>query len=192
MKAVYVGSFNPVTYGHLEVATTALMYAEDVIFVPVSDYYNKTSLTVSALHRIEMLKRALKNPKFKISRIEVDSTRQYKTIETLTFLKNVYHEELMLVIGADNLKEISRWYQAEELLKTYYLLVFNRNEDLKQIVLTDPLLAKYQERIHLVNDFDKDISSEQVRKLCKMKQSIEEYVPTEVASYIYEHKLYQE
>lgn len=192
MKTVYVGVFNPVTNAHVEIAEAALKYSDEVIFVPVSDRYFKETLNCSSTHRLNMLKLALHNEKFRISRIEIDSDHQNKTIETLNRLKELYHEDLILLIGGDNLKTFSKWFRPEEILQNYKLLVVSREESLDQIIKNDELLSKYEDRIIKIDDFDLDISSNLVRNNIINGLDTDSLIPFQVEQYIKENNLYKE
>ena len=67
---------------------------EKIIFVPVSNKYNKPGL-IEDKHRYNMLKKVCnKNSRFDISRIEMDNERQLFTIETLLELQKEYLDYL--------------------------------------------------------------------------------------------------
>ena len=58
-KAIYPGSFDPVTFGHLDIITRASGMFDEVI-VSVLDNCNKKAL-FSVEERVEMLKKATEN-----------------------------------------------------------------------------------------------------------------------------------
>ena len=68
-RAIYPGSFDPITNGHLDVLKRALKVFDEVI-VLVADNPNKKS-KFSALERVEMIKEATKD----LKGVKVDSTK---------------------------------------------------------------------------------------------------------------------
>lgn len=188
MKVIYVGSFNPVTKAHKMIADIASEYG-DIIFVPVSDYYKKDSLNTKALHRYNMLK--LISDKYEISRIEIDSNKQNKTIETLDLLKDFYNDDLILLIGGDNLKDLPNWHKIEELLNKYQILAISRDDNLENIIQNNELLRKYQDKIIIKDDIKIKISSNIVRDKIKNGLNVEKYLDDRVIEYIKRNKLYE-
>ena len=71
-KAIYPGTFDPITYGHIDVIKKALKIVDQVI-VAISDGNNKNYL-FSTDERIEIVKRALfSDLKLKQNKIKVIS-----------------------------------------------------------------------------------------------------------------------
>jgi nicotinic acid mononucleotide adenylyltransferase len=74
----------------------------------------------------------------------------------------------------------------------FQLLVFERQGTLT--LLEDPLIKQHADRIHLLplaGNLD-HVSSTRVRRLAGAGEPINELVPAEVASFIAEHRMYQE
>ena len=79
-----------------------------------------------------------KNPRFAISRIEMDNERQLFTIETLLELQKEYPDfELVFITGSDNLKELEMWQKADELVEKFKLLILERAEDKMENIIDD-------------------------------------------------------
>lgn len=68
-KAIYPGSFDPITNGHLDVLTKALKVFDEIIILVADNSNKKSRFTVE--QRIEMIKEATKQYK----NVKVDSTR---------------------------------------------------------------------------------------------------------------------
>ena len=191
---VFCGSFNPPLFSHLSFAENLINEGlEKVIFVPVSSRYNKKGL-IEDIHRLNMLKLICdKNDKFEVSDIELKSDEWMRTVDTLNAIKKLYPEyEIRLIIGTDNLKELYWWYEIENLLQNYKVIVLARDEDnIDEIISEDELLSKYK------NSFIKtklairtNLSSTYVRNLIKEKKKIRYLLPDEVIDYIYKNNLY--
>ena len=91
--AMLGGCFNPPLNSHFWIAQQMLneySEIEKIIFMPVNNIYPKNGL-VNKEYRYNMLKLICdKNEKMEVSRIELDSTRQLDTVETLNILQNQY------------------------------------------------------------------------------------------------------
>lgn len=191
---VFCGSFNPILNSHLSLAEGLINDGlEKVIFVPVSSKYQKEGL-VSDEHRFNMLKIVCKNnSKFDVSDIEIKSQKWMRTFDTLNALKDIYPEnEINLIIGTDNLKELYWWYEIEALLKNFKIIVLARDEDnIEEIINNDKLLSKYKKSFIKSNSYIRtNLSSTYVRNLIKNKKEIKYLLPDEVIEYIYKNNLY--
>ncbi|MGI6608588.1 MAG: nicotinate (nicotinamide) nucleotide adenylyltransferase [Erysipelotrichaceae bacterium] len=189
MNIVFCGSFNPVTMAHLLMAQTVinLLDADKVIFIPTSSLYSKPGL-VDDEERIYMINLAINdNDRFICSDIETEfalvNKRQLKTIETLSLLKKDYNN-LALLIGMDNYHSLDNWYNAEELVKNYKIVVYPRvgeNNDIESL----SLYQKYPDSfIFLDTTLTSNISSSLVRENYRKNKSNKYLVKDEVNDYI--------
>ena len=148
--AIFGGSFNPPLNSHFSLAEqmlTEYKNIEKVIFVPVSTKYNKKGL-LSNEHRYNMLKIVCdENENFEVSDIEQKQEKQLDTFDTLKLLKNEYPDHtLCFTMGTDNLKCISEWALAEELVNSFKFLVIERDEDsMDDIINADQFLLDYKD-----------------------------------------------
>ena len=194
--AVFGGSFNPPLNSHFSLAQQIVNEYENiekVLFVPVNSKYQKVGLLENE-HRYNMLKLVCdKNTDFLVSDIEIKQDRQLYTIETLKLLQKEYPENIIcFTIGTDNLKEISKWWCAKELVSKYRILVLERDKDnMEEIINKDDLLFKNRTSfIKLKENIRSNISSSFVRDKIKRGKSIRYLTPDEVYYYIKENNLY--
>ena len=194
--AIFGGSFNPPLNSHFSLADQILTEydnIEKVIFVPVSTKYNKKGL-ISNEHRYNMLKLICdKNDKFEVSNIELIQETQLDTLHTLELMEKEYpNHTLCFTMGTDNLKEISKWTLAEELVTKFKILVIERDEDdIEKIIENDEFLKKYRGSFLKVKEnIRSNISSTFVREKIKRGKSIRYFTPDEVYFYIKENNLY--
>ena len=180
--AVFGGSFSPVTNAHLALAEqiTNLYDIEKVIFLPVSDLYEKSGL-LPAEHRVEMLKLACEsNTKFEVSEIEVQSTTLLNTIDSLRTLGKRYPANpIAFVMGSDNLWLIETWDDFQELMDDYYFIVIPRNgNDPKKMIRKNPsLLVNLASFLIPEGYIRNDGNSTHVRDLLKVGKSVRYLVP---------------
>lgn len=194
--AIFGGSFNPPLNSHFLLAEqiyNELENIEKVIFLPVSSKYVKSGL-LSNEHRYNMLKLITdKNEHFEVSSIEMEQEEQLNTIETLDLLQKQYENNILyFIIGTDNLKEISTWNRAEELVQSYKILVLERGDDnFEEIINNDDFLIKYKNSFILLKESIRtNLSSTFVRKNLKEGKSIKYLIPEEVLKYIKDNNLY--
>ncbi len=184
--SVFGGSFNPPTVAHINLAKQILEEVgniEKVIFVPVSTKYNKSGLA-SDEERFNMLKCICDNEnRLEVSRIELDSSRQLFTIETLKEIqKQNPNKNICFVLGTDNLKELETWHKVEELMDTFKILVLKRdNDNIESIIKENHLLQKYRNSfIELDNIEQINLSSSCIREKLAKGEDITDLVPEEI------------
>ncbi len=186
-RVVYGGAFNPPTKAHLEVYRY-LLERVDVgcfVYLPVSSRYRKGDLA-SDTHRLRMLKLATTGlEKATVSDLELQDDAYYGTYESLRRL-DTPDQRTAFVLGADHLRTLPRWKQAEKLLSSFTFFVLNREgKDLEALIAADAFLYRHREAFKLFDDFKMEISSSMFRRRLDW-----ELVPEAVAEYIKEHNLY--
>ena len=116
------GTFDPIHHGHLVAASeVAHIFAlDEVIFVPTGQPYQKNDRKVSSAEDRYLMTviATASNPRFSVSRVDIDRPGPTYTIDTLRELhaKNGRDDELFFITGADALSEILTWHDADELL----------------------------------------------------------------------------
>jgi nicotinate-nucleotide adenylyltransferase len=182
------GSFNPIHFGHLLMAQSALenLKLDQVLFVPAHCSPFKTrNVLPSDQSRLAMVKSAIKgNPGFGVYEGELKRGGVSYTIDTLTELKASYPKaSFFLLIGADSLRKFHLWKDPQKILRLAKLAVLNR----------PGVDKKYPKRWTYVkvNMPAVDISSSDMRSRLKQKKSIWYLTPKNVIRYINRHRLYR-
>ena len=193
IRAVLGGSFDPVHHGHVALATHLLgaRLADEVLVIPAGQSPQKSSSVAEPEDRLAMCHLAF-DP---LDNVVVDDReilrggRSY-TVDTLEDL-NAAHpgENLVLVIGADNLAGFPSWRNPERIIKLAKLAVFPRDGlDISANACT--ALGIPPERVILVSDFDHPVSSSSVRAILAQGLVPDAQLPPGVARYICSHHLY--
>lgn len=191
------GSFNPPTIAHLHIASLAKEFtkAKKCIFLPVGDNYNKKGM-IPSKHRLMMLQSVICTESGDcIETYEIKCTSTPTTYQSLSYIKHKYGEEnnYYFVMGSDNLKDVSKWENANKLLDAFYLLTFKRaNLDSVEIINQDPFLTKYAKKIitlNIANDIIQYTSSSLVRNM-KTLEEARILIDPNVFDYIKRNKLY--
>lgn len=127
--ALFGGSFDPPHKGHQAIVqkVASLDDIDSVIIMPAFLNPFKTATLASAQKRLAWCKEVCHGDKVIVSDFEISQHRPVYTIETLKALEKDY-EVKYLVIGADNLAEIIKWKQFDEINARITWLVFTRDE----------------------------------------------------------------
>jgi nicotinate-nucleotide adenylyltransferase len=183
------GTFDPVHHGHLVAASEAAARfdLDEVIFVPTGQPSFKQHQDVTpAEHRYLMTVIATaSNPRFTVSRVDVDRAGTTYTVDTLRDLAaSRPGADLYFISGADAIEQILRWKEAARLftmaqfvavtLPGHVLSVAGLPAD-RVSVLEVPALA---------------ISSTDIRSRVRAGQPVWYLVPDGVVQYIAKHGLY--
>lgn len=195
---VFGGSFNPPLNSHFSLAEQIISEyknVEKVIFVPVSEKYEKEGL-LNNKYRYEMLKCVCdKNEKFEVSDIELRKERQPFTIETLERIQEKYQDKtIWFTTGSDNLKELNTWEKSDELVKKFKVLVLERDDDCLEEIINNNKFLKENENsfIKVKNNIRSSLSSSFVREKIREGKSIRYFTPAEVYSYIKTNNLFKD
>ena len=191
--AVMGGTFNPIHYAHLlsaEQVRTGLGY-DKILFIPSARPPHKVSDAdiIAPEHRYQMVLLAIaENPKFEVSRIELERAGPSYTIETLKALEKLYGNtrELGWIIGADSLIEYKIWKNFDEVLTRCVMIATTRpSYDLNRVP------SEIRNRVTTFPVTGVDISATVVRERIRKQLSIRYLVPETVRSYIDRHALYR-
>ena len=126
------GTFDPVHHGHLVAANevASLFLLDEVVFVPTGEPWQKTERDVApAEDRYLMTVIATaSNPRFSVSRVDVDRNGPTYTIDTLQDLRAQHGDdvELYFITGADALSQILSWRDAESLFELAHFVGVTR------------------------------------------------------------------
>jgi nicotinate-nucleotide adenylyltransferase len=129
---IYGGSFNPVHYGHVNVARRAIaeLGLDRLIVIPASVSPFKTD-TPTIFNRLEMLDDAFSGmEKTVVDRREIERGGVSYAIDTV---REIAAEnpgaELFFIIGEDSLAGLPRWKNADELSKLCTFKAFERTRE---------------------------------------------------------------
>ena len=185
---LFFGSFNPFHVGHKIIASYIRDFTkvQQVWFVvsPQSPMKTKKSL-LDQHHRLMIIKMEIEdNVNLDVSDIEFGLPTPNYTIDTLLYLSEKYpNHNFSLIMGDDNLNNITRWKNYEKILENYLIYVYPRkNVEMK---------IKHK-NIHIVKDVPKiEISSSLIRRLISEKKDASYLVPSKSWKYIEEMNFYK-
>ena len=116
------GTFDPIHNGHLVAASeVANMFdLDEVVFVPTGEPWQKSGKKVSAAEDRYLMTviATASNPRFKVSRVDIDRSGPTYTVDTLRDLRRFYPDaELFFITGADALASIVTWRDWEDMFE---------------------------------------------------------------------------
>src|SRR5512144_1400075 len=125
------GTFDPVHHGHLVAASevAALFRLDEVLFVPTGTPWQKADRQVApAEDRYLMTVIATaSNPRFTVSRVDIDRDGPTYTIDTLRDLHVQRADaELYFITGADALAQILSWKDSDGLFDLAHFIGVTR------------------------------------------------------------------
>jgi nicotinate-nucleotide adenylyltransferase len=184
------GTFDPIHHGHLVAASEVghFFSLDEVIFVPTGQPWQKYERKVSeAEDRYLMTVIATaSNPRFSVSRVDIDRPGDTHTIDTLRDLQAARGRdaEFFFITGADALARIMSWQDADELFKLAHFVGCTRpGHRLSDAGLPD-------ERVSLIEIPALAISSTACRERVRAGEPIWYLVPDGIVQYITKRRLY--
>jgi nicotinate-nucleotide adenylyltransferase len=189
------GTFDPIHHGHLVTAEEALWQfdLDEVLFVPTGQPWMKHERGVSpAEDRYLMTVIATSpNPRFRVSRIEIDREGPTYAVDTLRALRAMYGNEIELffITGADAILEILQWKDAEQTLELAHFIAATRpGYDIDRME-RDGVAA--HPRITVMDIPALAISSTDIRERVAKGRPIRYLVPEGITTYIEKARLYR-
>jgi nicotinate-nucleotide adenylyltransferase len=189
------GTFDPVHHGHL-VAASEVAHAfdlDEVVFVPTGQPWQKDDRRVSpAEDRYLMTVIATaSNPRFSVSRVDIDRPGPTYTIDTLRELRSFRGEdaEFFFITGADALSKMMSWQDAADLFKlAHFVGVTRPGHRLSTAGLTSAGVPRDQ--VSLIEIPALAISSTECRQRVAAGEPVWYLVPDGVVQYIAKRGLY--
>lgn len=129
-KVLYFGSFNPVHYGHVSIAryVAAMEDVGAVVIIPSPhNPFKDTSILADPQLRLSQVLTAFEglSPKISVSAIEYTLPEPRYTINTLKKIQQTCpNDELILLIGADNILGLEKWYHGKDILRDFEVWVY--------------------------------------------------------------------
>jgi nicotinate-nucleotide adenylyltransferase len=186
------GTFDPIHHGHLVAASEVQSWfgLSEVVFVPTGQPWQKAEREVSrAEHRYLMTVIATaSNPRFWVSRVDVDRGGPTYTIDTLRDLRAAMPDaDLYFITGADALSDIFTWRDASELFELAHFVGCTRpGYDMDPSTLD----GIPEDRVTIVEIPALAISSTDCRERQAAGDPVWYLVPDGVVQYINKYDLY--
>jgi nicotinate-nucleotide adenylyltransferase len=190
------GTFDPIHHGHLVAASevASQFKLDEVIFVPTGEPWQKADRAVSQREDRYLMTviATASNPRFSVSRIDIDRPGPTYTYDTLVDLHRELRAagdddpEMFFITGADALAQIMTWSNADKLLELAHFVGCTRPGH----HLDEPS-GLPSGAVSLVEIPALAISSTECRERIRSNQPIWYLVPDGIVQYISKRGLYR-
>lgn len=185
---VYGGTFDPPHLGHLVAASDACdaLGLDRLLWIPSAVHPLKRGVRTPAPVRLEMVRAAIAgDPRFGADDLELRRKGPSYTVDTLRALRARHPEaEIFFLTGADNLAEMPKWREPEEIARIATLAVVSREGETLPPDPPYPAVAVQVARL--------DVSSTEVRRRAAAGKSLRYLVPDAVRAIVERERLYRD
>ncbi|NNG40416.1 nicotinate-nucleotide adenylyltransferase [Flexivirga sp. ID2601S] len=184
------GTFDPIHHGHLVAASEvqARLGLDEVVFVPTGQPWQKAGRDVTPAEQRYLMTviATASNPRFTVSRVDIDRPGPTYTLDTLTDLRAQRPDtEMFFITGADALAQILSWRGVDQMWPLANFIGVTRPGH----ELSDKGLPR--DRVKLMEVPAMAISSTDVRRRVADGQPVWYLVPDGVVQYIGKYQLYR-
>ena len=182
------GTFDPIHYGHLVAASeaAAAFNLDEVVFVPTGEPWQKQNFTTGEHRYLMTVVATASNPRFKVSRVDIDRSGPTYTIDTLNDIRVEYPDaEIFFITGADAISQILSWKDIEKIWNMAHFVAVSRPGHKLAVPESPHGVVSLLEIPALA------ISSTDIRARVADKKPIWYLLPDGVVQYIAKHKLYR-
>jgi nicotinate-nucleotide adenylyltransferase len=185
------GTFDPIHHGHLVAASEVAHFfgLDEVVFVPTGQPWQKEDRQVSSSEDRYLMTviATASNPRFSVSRIDIDRGGPTYTIDTLRDLhaERGDEAEFFFITGADALSRLMSWQDVKELFALAHFVGCTRPGHR----LTGQGLP--EDQVSLVEIPALAISSTDCRQRVAAGEPIWYLVPDGIVQYITKRRLYR-
>ena len=185
---VFGGTFDPPHLGHLVAASDACdaLGLDRVVWIPSASHpFKRESVRTGPALRLEMVRAAIAgDDRFEADDLELRREGPSYTVDTLRELRARHPgAELFLLIGADNLADLPKWREPDELARLARLAVVSREGE-----AVPPHAGVEAAEVFITRV---DVSSTEVRRRVAAGRSIRYLVPEPVRETIAREGLYR-
>ena len=188
------GTFDPIHNGHLVAASEVAdkFSLDTVLFVPTGQPWQKADKQVTSAESRYLMKviATASNPRYGVSRVDIDRGGDTYTVDTLRDLRTRYPDaELFFITGADAMANIVSWHKWEDMFDmARFVAVTRPGCELSEAMMPDI----HECRIDLVDVPALAISSTDIRERAGQGRPVWYLVPDGVVQYISKNNLYAE
>ncbi|MEU3455954.1 nicotinate-nucleotide adenylyltransferase [Micromonospora sp. NPDC006766] len=185
------GTFDPIHHGHLVAASEVAdrFGLDEVVFVPTGQPWQKVDEPVSSAEDRYLMTviATASNPRFQVSRVDIDRGGPTYTVDTLRDLRAEYGPKVQLffITGADALERILSWKEVDRMFELAHFIGVTR----PGFELSDRHLPA--DTVSLVQVPAMAISSTDCRARVSRGEPVWYLVPDGVVQYIAKRRLYQ-
>ncbi len=134
------------------------------------------------------------NPRFALSRVDLDRPGPHYTLDMLRLLREQYgpEAELYFLMGLDSLADLPTWHRPLELMQQCSLVALSRPGADFDWAALEMALPGVRSRVILLPMPLLEISGSDLRERARQGRPLRYQVPRQVEQYIAQHQLYRE
>jgi len=182
------GTFDPIHHGHLVAASEAATHfaLDEVVFVPTGEPYQKKDVTAGEHRYLMSVIATASNPRFTVSRVDIDRGGPTYTVDTLHDLQEQFPDaDLYFISGADAIAQILEWKDIDEAWDIAHFVAVTRPGH------TLSISGLPKEHVSQLEIPALSISSTDCRARVRSGSPVWYLVPDGVVQYIAKHSLYR-
>lgn len=182
------GTFDPIHHGHLVAASEVAQSfdLDEVVFVPTGRPYYKEVVTPAEHRYLMTVIATASNPRFTVSRVDIDRQKPTYTIDTLRDMRAERPDaDLFFISGADAIAQILSWKDVEELWSLAHFVAVSRPGHVLSVS------GLPEQDVSLLEVPALAISSTDCRDRTRRGFPVWYLVPDGVVQYISKHHLYR-
>lgn len=182
------GTFDPIHHGHLVAASEVATHfgLDEVIFVPTGEPYQKKNVTAGEHRYLMSVIATASNPRFTVSRVDIDRGGPTYTVDTLRDLRSQFPDaDLFFISGADAITQILEWKDITDAWDVAHFIAVTRPGH------TLSLQGLPTEHVSQLEIPALAISSTDCRARVRSGSPVWYLVPDGVVQYIAKHSLYR-
>lgn len=194
---LFGGTFDPPHLGHLALASAAYQQLRlaSVLWILTGVQPLKLGQHITPVeHRLAMLERILgDDPRFAVSRVEVERPGPHFSVDTLRILAGQYpNADLVFLIGGDSLRDLPRWRLPSSLVSACAEIgVMRRPGDTVDLPALEAKIPGLTQKLRFMDAPLVDISASRIRQQAAAGEDISQFLTPQVHNYIQEHNLYK-
>ncbi|MFE6966347.1 nicotinate-nucleotide adenylyltransferase [Agromyces sp. NPDC057679] len=182
------GTFDPIHHGHLVAASEVAqsLDLDEVVFVPTGQPSYKTVVTPAEHRYLMTVIATASNPRFTVSRVDIDRPKATFTIDTLRDIRRDRPDaDLFFITGADAIAQILSWKDVDELWELAHFVAVSRPGHVLSVT------GLPEQDVSLLEVPALAISSTDCRSRVRRGFPVWYLVPDGVVQYISKHHLYR-
>ncbi|MDR5700706.1 nicotinate-nucleotide adenylyltransferase [Agromyces aerolatus] len=182
------GTFDPIHHGHLVAASEVAQSfdLDEVVFVPTGRPSYKEVVTPPEHRYLMTVIATASNPRFTVSRVDIDRSKPTYTIDTLHDIRRERPDaELFFITGADAVAQILSWRDVSELWELAHFVAVSRPGHVLSVS------GLPEQHVSLLEVPALAISSTDCRSRVRRGFPVWYLVPDGVVQYISKHHLYR-
>lgn len=209
MIALFGGTFDPVHFGHINMAEQCVAELElsELRFLPCAIPVHKAQPKITDIHRLNMLELATQgNEVFTIDKRELERQGPSYSLLTLQECRGEQPKSpIIFLMGMDSFNSLTSWYKWQAITQLCHIVVYQRpgevyapNPELSdyfeqaKVETSELLLTKKAGYCHFLTGPRFDAASSDIRKLINNQKPMEQFLTPSVIDYIRTHQLYAE